>query len=257
MGEGRASPRAAGRGNRGAGAGAAAERSVNSGSGRSAGGPAGRIRPPGRARWRSAASFSIIWLNSEYGRRRGGLGGGDTPGRRRKRRCRTRFHQAFADGVAHEIVNERSVPEAHLGLRWMHVDVHLFGVAFEKQQRERIGRGRHQVVIGGGERVQQQAVANQPAVHENVDRIAIGLLHLRAARKSRSAGMCGRAARPAPSGTRPRLRGRHGGRRHEQLLLAIADLHQLLEHLAAEDLVDALLDASGPASRAAARPGRW
>src|ERR1035438_9819940 len=62
----------------------------------------------------------------------------------------------------------------------MHIDIHLFGVALQEEERERIRRGRHQVVVSRGERVQHQAVANQPPVDEDVDRIAIGLLHLRA-----------------------------------------------------------------------------
>ena len=88
--------------------------------------------------------------------------------------------QAIANGVAHEIVHERAVAEAHFGFRRMHVYVHLFAIAIEEQQRERVTGRRHQVVIGGGERVQQQLVANEPAVHEQEDRIAIQLLHLRA-----------------------------------------------------------------------------
>ena len=40
-----------------------------------------------------------------------------------------------------------TVPEANLGLRRMHIDVDLFGVAIEEQQRERIAGRRHQVVI--------------------------------------------------------------------------------------------------------------
>ena len=73
-----------------------------------------------------------------------------------------------------------AVAEAHLGLRRMHVHVHLFAIAIQEQQRERIAGRRHQVVIGRRKRVQQQAVADQPAVDEQVDRIAVELLHLRA-----------------------------------------------------------------------------
>ena len=197
------------------------------------------------------ASFAIIWLNSEYGSAAPGCVAGRTarlprPGWKRGRR--PAFHQPLSHGVAHEVVHERAVPEAHLGFRRVHVHVHFLGVAFQEQQRERIGRRRHQVVIRRGERVQQQAVADQPAVHENENGIAIALLHLRPREKARSGGTRAMAAPPARSGTR-RSPGWTAARRrgNRQILLAHADLHQFIEHLAAEDLVDALLHAWPPA----------
>ena len=86
------------------------------------------------------------------------------PGSRLRRRGRgnirrrTLGHQNFANGIADEIVDHRSVPEPHFGLGRMHVHVDFFGVAIQKQQREGITRRRHQVVIRGRNRVQQQAV---------------------------------------------------------------------------------------------------
>ena len=57
-------------------------------------------------------------------------------------------------------------------------------------------------------------------------------------------------AGPSPSVSRAvlrdRLRGRHIGRRQKQVPLAHAEIHQLLQHLAAEHLVDPLLHASPP-----------
>ena len=61
------------------------------------------------------------------------------------------------------------------------------GVAFQEQQRERKRRRRNQVVIRRGKRVQQQAVADEAAVDENVNRIAVALLHLRPREEAREA----------------------------------------------------------------------
>src|ERR1019366_7113182 len=97
---------------------------------------------------------------------------------------REALHQPLAYRVAHEIVDEAAVAEADPGLRRVYVDIHLFGVAFQEEQREWVGRRWHQVVIRRGERVQHQAVANQAPVDEDVYRIAIGLLHLRAREKA-------------------------------------------------------------------------
>ena len=124
--------------------------------------------------------LSMRWLNSEYGSPApgcGGVGAGIFD-------AGPLGHQDFANRIADEIMHHRSVPESHFGLGGMHVHVHLFGVAIQKQQREGITRRRHQVVIRGRNRVQQQAVANQPAVDEQVNRIAVELLHLRTADES-------------------------------------------------------------------------
>ena len=128
----------------------------------------------------SAASFSIIWLNSEYGSARGGLR------RRRHRgpRARTPAPDALSISRSRIVSRTKSCTNEPCRKRTSVFDGCTFtstssAVAFEKQQRERVGRRRHQVVIRRGERVQQQAVANQPAVHEDEDRIAVALLHLR------------------------------------------------------------------------------
>ncbi len=135
-------------------------------------------------------------------------------------------HQRVANGVAHEVVRQRSMAEADFGLRRMHVDVDLFQIAIQKQQREGIAGRRHQVVIGGGEGVQQQAVADQAPVDEQVNRIAIEALHLRAADEAAQ-------AEAARASLLVFDRQREGAR-------LIAQIEQLFEDLAAEDLIDAL-----------------
>ena len=89
-----------------------------------------------------------------------------------------RLHQSGAHGVADEIVHHAGLPEADFGFRGMDVDIHLAGRQFEKQQHDRIDRGRNDVAIGLGESVLDQAVANQAAVDEDENRIAIQLLDL-------------------------------------------------------------------------------
>ena len=61
----------------------------------------------------------------------------------------------------------------------MHVDVDFGRRHLQKKQHHRIDGRRNDVAIGLGQRVLHQAVANQAAVHENEDRIAIELLNLR------------------------------------------------------------------------------
>ena len=154
------------------------------------------------------------------------------PGRGEKEGAGRALHQPLAHGVADEIVDERAVAEAHLGLRRVHVDVHLLRVALEEQQRERIRRRRHQVVIRRGERVQQQAVANQAAVDEDEDRIAIALLHLRAREEAAQA----ERARARLAVARLRV-----GRQQQSSLSRAPISTRSSSSPAAEHLVDALL----------------
>ena len=52
------------------------------------------------------------------------------------RRRGRRLHERPANRVADEVVHPTAVAKAHLGFRGVDVDVHLLGVAVEKQQRE-------------------------------------------------------------------------------------------------------------------------
>ena len=142
-------------------------------------------------------------------------------------------------------MNERAVPEAHLGLRRMNVHIHFFGIAIEEQQRERIAGRRNQVVIGGGERVHQQLVANQPAVDEQIDRIAIELLHLRARNES------AKRKHAVPGIV---IAARQG----QQITLVIPEVDQIFKDLAAEHLVNTIANVrhGSDASAASAAPCR-
>src|SRR5258708_1076405 len=61
----------------------------------------------------------------------------------------------------------------------MHVDIDLSSRHLEKQQHDRKYSRWHDVAISIGERVLNQPIANQTAVDENKNRVAIELLNLR------------------------------------------------------------------------------
>ena len=136
--------------------------------------------------------------------------------------------QYVANRVAHEIVNQGTVAEAHLGFRGVHIHIHFLEIAIEKQQREGIAGLRHQVVIGGRDRVQQQAVANESPVDKQIDGITIQLLNLRPTDK---------AAQTEMAGSRFVLL---GGQRDGARL--VPQVQEILQHLASEDLEHAFAE---------------
>ena len=76
-------------------------------------------------------------------------------------------------------MHEALLAKTHFCLRGMNVHVHLCGRHFEKQKHHREDRRRHDVAIGFGNCVLHQPIANQAAIHENENRVAIQLLHFR------------------------------------------------------------------------------
>ena len=87
----------------------------------------------------------------------------------------------------------------------------------------------------------QKAVANEAAVHEDVDRVAIRLLDLwarkEAAEAEEASGRLIRLAAKLGDG----VRRRDVGRREEELSFVESNFNQIVERLAAEDLIDAFL----------------
>ena len=71
------------------------------------------------------------------------------------------------------------MPEAHFDLRRMHVHVYFLAGQIDKQQRHRKHVGRQNISIGLVNGMQQQPVAHQPPVHENIDSVAVRSLHFR------------------------------------------------------------------------------
>ena len=123
----------------------------------------------------------------------------------------------------------------------MDVDIHLARRQFQKQQHHRIHRRRNDVAVGLGQSVLDEAVANQPAVDEDENRIAIQLLDFglrNEAVKAHLAGICGSGGITffvfvlAPPGRRLR---------HAHVLKWLHSRHsnQLVEGFFAEDLINA------------------
>ena len=101
-------------------------------------------------------------------------------------KCRRRagMHQLVANRIAQEIVHQARLAKAHLRLGRMHVDIDLFGRHFQKQQDDRKRGRRNDVAISLDHRVNDQPVAHQAAVDEEIDRVAVELLQLRLGDKS-------------------------------------------------------------------------
>ena len=109
---------------------------------------------------------------------------GAAAGRRRKTGDRARSHQRLADGIAREIMHELRPTEAHLNLRGMHIHVHFVVRHVQKQQRRGKNSSGQNVAVRFVNRVQNQAIADQPPIHKNVNTVAIGALHFRARSKT-------------------------------------------------------------------------
>ncbi len=101
----------------------------------------------------------------------GGEGGGEAGGG-------ARLHERGADGVADEVVDEAGLAEADFGLGGMDVDVDLLRRHLEEEQDDGVGGGRDDVAVGLGERVEDELVADEALVDEDVDGVAIELLQL-------------------------------------------------------------------------------
>ncbi len=107
----------------------------------------------------------------------------------------------------------------------MDVDVHFLAIAIQEKERERVTGRRHQVMIGRRKRVQQQAIADEAAVDEQEDRIAVQLLNLRRGDKS---AQCEDALRALI------------GFDHIEFALEDVQIDQLFERLSAEHLINSL-----------------
>ena len=133
----------------------------------------------------------------------------------------TGLHQRGADGVADEVVNEAGLAEADLGLGGVDVDVDLLRRHLEEEQDDRERGGRDDVAIGLGERVQDEPVADQAAVDEDVDGVAIELLQLGLGDEAGDAEVAGvgrlrSPPRASTAGARAGRRGRSPSRRRRE-----------------------------------------
>jgi hypothetical protein len=77
--------------------------------------------------------------------------------------------------------------KAHFDFRGVDVHVHFLVWHIQKQQHHWENARGHDIAISLADGVQQQAVAHQPPVHENVNAVAIAALHFGARRESTDA----------------------------------------------------------------------
>ena len=81
-----------------------------------------------------------------------------------------------ADRVAHKVMQEGRLAEADFGLGRVDVDVDFLRWHFEKEQHDRKRRRRDDVAVRLGERVENEAIADEAAIDEDIDGIAVELL---------------------------------------------------------------------------------
>ncbi len=90
----------------------------------------------------------------------------------------TGLHERGADGVADEVVDEAGLAETDFGLGGMNVDVDFLRRHLEEEQDDGEGCGWKDVAIGFAERVEDELVADEALVDEDVDGVAIEFLQL-------------------------------------------------------------------------------
>ena len=128
------------------------------------------------------------------------------------------LHEGGADGVADEVVDEAGLAEADFGLGGVDVDVDLLRGHLEEEEDDGEDGGRDDVAVGLGEGVEDELVADEALVDEDVDGVAIELLQLGLGDEAGEAEVAGvgracsrrRASRGAVRGGR---RGRSRARR--------------------------------------------
>ncbi len=96
---------------------------------------------------------------------------------------RPRIHQRRPHRVPYKIMHKTSLPKTHLRLRRCTFTSTSCGGISRKQQHNRKRSRRNNIPISLVERVQNHLVANQPPVHEHVNRIPVQLLQLRLTHK--------------------------------------------------------------------------
>ena len=90
----------------------------------------------------------------------------------------TGLHERGADGVADEVVDEAGLAEADFGLGGVDVDVDLLRRHLEEEQDDGVRGGWEDVAVGLVEGVEDELVADEALVDEDVDGVAIEFLQL-------------------------------------------------------------------------------
>jgi hypothetical protein len=146
------------------------------------------------------------------------------------------FHQRDAGAFAYEVVDEGLLAETDFGFCGMDVDVDFMGRHFEEEQDDGERGGRDDVAVGLNDGMNDEAVADEALVDEDVDGIAVKFLERGArdkARDAEEAGVGGSVVLIAAPG-----RGLGDARMVEAAFGGYGQ--ELVEGVAAEDLIDAL-----------------
>ena len=110
---------------------------------------------------------------------RGCVAGASGEGRWLEAGGRAGLHEGGADGVADEVVDEGRLAEADFGLGGVDVDVDLlWGHLDEEEEDYGKRRRRDDVAVGVGEGVEDELVADEALIDEDVDGVAIEFLQL-------------------------------------------------------------------------------
>ncbi len=88
------------------------------------------------------------------------------------------LHEGGAHGIADEVVDEAGLAEADLGLRGVDIDVDLLWGHLEEEENDRVGGRRDDIAVGLGECVEDELVADEALVDEDIDGVAVELLQL-------------------------------------------------------------------------------
>src|SRR5437762_2715111 len=88
------------------------------------------------------------------------------------------LHEGGADGVADEVVDEAGLAKANFGFGGVDVDIDFLWGHLEEEQDDREAGGREDVAIGLREGVEDELVADEALVDEDVDGVAIEFLQL-------------------------------------------------------------------------------
>ena len=88
------------------------------------------------------------------------------------------LHEGGAGGFADEVMDEGGLAEADLGFGGVDVDVYLFWGHFEEEQDDGEAGGRDDVSVGLSERVQDELIADEAVIDEDVDSVAVEALQL-------------------------------------------------------------------------------
>ena len=113
---------------------------------------------------------------------RGGVGAG---GKGLQKSCGgAGLDERIAQTVAHEIVDKAGLAETDFRLRGVNVDIHFFRRHLEEHEDDGEGGGRHDVAIGLADCVQDEAVAHEALIDEDINGIAVELLQFGLGEKS-------------------------------------------------------------------------